>query len=278
MGIIYKIVNKVNGKIYIGQTKRQLKDRFNNHCFDSKKSNSPLYQAFRKYGINNFDIFEIEKCDNDLLNVKEEFYINEYNSLTPSGYNILKGSISQGLSQDWLNSETFKKGRKRQADKLRGIPLAEEHKKNISLSRINNPKVIEANKKNSMKFVAKYKGIKPIALINGLKRLKIITGKTYEEIYGQEKANEISNKLKKTWIHKDKTKQKEIGERNWGQKKKTYKIIYPNGREEIILGLNKFCISNNLQTTQMAKIARKEKWFKTHKGFKCEEIIINNER
>lgn len=273
MGIIYKIVNKVNGKIYIGQTKRQLKDRFNNHCFNSKTRSSPLYQSFRKYGINNFDIFEIEKCDNSLLNVKEEFYINEYNSLTPSGYNILKGSISQGLSQDWLDSETFKQGRKKQADKLRSIPLTKKHKKNISLSRINNPKVIEANKKNSQKYAEKYKGIKPIALINGLERLKQIKGKTYEEIYGQEKAKEISNKLKKTWIYKDKTKQKEMGEKNWGYKRKTYKIIYPKGEEEIIIGLNNFCKLNNLQTSTMSKIARKEKWRKTHKGFKCEEII-----
>jgi group I intron endonuclease len=276
MGIIYKIVNKINGKIYIGQTKQQLKNRFNHHCYSSKYKyhNSPIYQSFRKYGINNFDIFEIEKCDNSLLNKKEEFYINEYNSLTPNGYNILKGCISQGLSENWLNSETFKKGRIRQADKLRGVPLSKEHKKNISLSRINNPIVIEANKKNSMKFVQKYKGIKPIALTNGLKRLKEITGKTYEEIYGIEKAKEISDKLKNTWTYKDKIKQKEIGEKNWKHKRKTYKIIYPNEKEEIILGLNKFCIINNLQTTKMAKIARNEKWFKSHKGFKCEEIII----
>lgn len=275
MGIIYKIVNKVNGKIYIGQTKQLLKDRFNSHCHSSKYKyhNSPLYQAFRKYGINNFDVFEIEKCDNHLLNEKEEFYINEYNSLTPSGYNILKGSISQGLSQDWLNSDTFKEGRKRQADKMRDRILTEEHKKNISLSRTNNPKVIEANKKNSMKYVEKYKGIKPIALIKGLERLKRITDKTYKEIYGVEKAKEISNKLKNTWTHKDKTKQKELGEKNWGYKRKTYRIIFPSGEEEIIVGLNKFCISHNLQTTVMAKIARKEKWHKSHKGFKCEEIL-----
>lgn len=236
MGIIYKIVNKINGKIYIGQTKHSLKDRFNGHCYSSKHKyrNSPLYQAFRKYGINNFDVFEIEKCENHLLNEKEEFYINEYNSLTPSGYNILKGSISQGLSQDWLDSEDFKEGRRKQADKLRGVPKTEEHKKNISLSRINNPKVIEANKKNSQKYVEKclrLKALKPIKIKNPAGFC-------------------------------------------WEKKKKTYRIIFPGGEEEVIVGLNKFCQSHNLQTTKMAKIAKKEKWFKTHKGFKCEEIFV----
>ena len=35
-GKIYKITNKINGKVYIGQTIQNLKDRFNRHCSDYK--------------------------------------------------------------------------------------------------------------------------------------------------------------------------------------------------------------------------------------------------
>lgn len=232
MGIIYKIVNKINGRIYIGQTKQLLKDRFNSHCHSSKNGKSPLYQSFRKYGINNFDIFEIEKCDNNLLNEKEEFYIREYNTLIPRGYNILKGSISQGFSTEWLNSKTFKEARRKQADKLRGRVLTEEHKRNISLSRINNPRVIAANKVNSQIYV-------------------------------------------KNCLLKKKEKIPKIWKNQWENKKKNYLIIFPDGKEEIVLGLNKFCKLNNLQTSKMAKIARGEKWIKSHKGFVCKEVQTN---
>ena len=58
MGFIYKITNKVNNKVYIGQTSRSLEIRWREHksragCYYT----SHLYSAMNKYGVDNF-IFE----------------------------------------------------------------------------------------------------------------------------------------------------------------------------------------------------------------------------
>lgn len=66
MGYIYKIVNDINNKIYIGKTEFNIEKRFKEHCQDSKKGyeNRPLYKAMNKYGIEHFSIEKIEECNN----------------------------------------------------------------------------------------------------------------------------------------------------------------------------------------------------------------------
>ncbi len=58
-GYIYKITNTINNKCYIGQTRTNINKRWNKHKFVStdpgnKAYNYPLYNAFRKYGIDKF--------------------------------------------------------------------------------------------------------------------------------------------------------------------------------------------------------------------------------
>jgi|688.fasta_scaffold10912_6 group I intron endonuclease len=91
--IIYKITNTVNGKIYIGQTTRRLKTRWNGHISRSySKSGSPLHAAIKKYKKENFTIEIIKKCSSrEELNEEEIRLIQEHNSLAPNGYNIMKG-------------------------------------------------------------------------------------------------------------------------------------------------------------------------------------------
>lgn len=103
IGYIYKITNKINGKVYIGQTRKSIKQRWNEHKSTSKSPNKqgynyPLYRAFRKYGIENFEIEEIEKCFFEKLNEREIYWINYYNSYK-KGYNqTLGGDGSSTLS------------------------------------------------------------------------------------------------------------------------------------------------------------------------------------
>lgn len=87
--IIYKITNKINNKIYIGQTVRDLKERIQEH---KRNKGCIMYKAFQKYGFENFNIeviFETE--DIEILNEKEKYYIKVFNSLTPNGYNLCEG-------------------------------------------------------------------------------------------------------------------------------------------------------------------------------------------
>lgn len=97
MGYIYKITNKINGKVYIGQTIRNISYRWEEHlrCSNNSKRDKceyPLYRAIRKYGKENFIIDKIETCDIKILDEREIFWIDFYNSYDKNyGYNQTRG-------------------------------------------------------------------------------------------------------------------------------------------------------------------------------------------
>lgn len=89
--IIYKIQNKINGKIYIGQTIGKLEHRMSQHKANSKKT-SVIGNAIQKYGWNNFDVEVIDEAETiEELNNKEIYWIGYYKSLSPNGYNLELG-------------------------------------------------------------------------------------------------------------------------------------------------------------------------------------------
>lgn len=101
--IIYKITNKINGKVYIGQTIKSLQQRWSQHCCDAKyhKTNSVLHKAIIKYGAINFIVEQIDvACDREELNEKEKHWIKSYNSIIPNGYNIDIGGFGGCSSEE----------------------------------------------------------------------------------------------------------------------------------------------------------------------------------
>lgn len=99
---IYKVTNKVNGKIYIGKSV-DIKRRWKDHIYESNVSEEKwqnndrgvrtyFHSAIRKHGENNF-IWEIlEECDEDQLNKKEKYWIKKFGSNDPNiGYNMTIG-------------------------------------------------------------------------------------------------------------------------------------------------------------------------------------------
>ena len=90
---VYKITNLFNQKSYIGSSTR-VEKRWQQHKNDAfnpnnEKYNYPLYQAFRKYGVENFS-FTILKDDFSSLEEMQEFEKNSiiaHNTLSPNGYN-----------------------------------------------------------------------------------------------------------------------------------------------------------------------------------------------
>lgn len=117
MGYIYKIINIKNQKIYIGQTtKKRPTDRFSQHKYfalhpQQEKSISYLHRAMKSDGIDNFKFEIIEQVDNLLLNEREKYWIKQYNSLTPNGYNLtVGGQGTPGFSRPQSQEERNKKG------------------------------------------------------------------------------------------------------------------------------------------------------------------------
>jgi hypothetical protein len=45
-------------------------------------------KAIQKYGKTNFSFVILEECDKSLLNEREEYYIKQYDSVVPNGYNV----------------------------------------------------------------------------------------------------------------------------------------------------------------------------------------------
>ena len=96
---IYKIVNTVNEKIYIGSTTRTLAKRMTGHRMDAKTRSSKIYKAMRRHGIENFSIVLIKpiSCSSKSDLEDAEYKItNEYKLNNIKLYNVrFDGKISE---------------------------------------------------------------------------------------------------------------------------------------------------------------------------------------
>ncbi len=129
MGIIYKATNKINGKIYIGQTVKNLNYRIMEHLSKVKHNfnRGIFHNALRKHGIQSFEWSTIDIADSgDILNEKEIYWISYLNSKIPNGYNLTDGG--NGGSGHKLSEETKRK----MSETHKGKIQSEEHKRKIS--------------------------------------------------------------------------------------------------------------------------------------------------
>ena len=90
---IYKITNQVTKECYIGQSV-DISKRWKDHAkcglgIDTPAGNK-LYKAMQTYGIWNFSWEVLEQCSKDLLDEKEKYYIELYDSYN-FGYNSNTG-------------------------------------------------------------------------------------------------------------------------------------------------------------------------------------------
>ena len=91
-GFIYIIKNTINNKVYIGQTRVSVEQRWKEHLRHAQYGDQIINRAMKKYGIDKFYIETLEICDISVLDYREMFYIDLYNSTDKSkGYNISIG-------------------------------------------------------------------------------------------------------------------------------------------------------------------------------------------
>jgi group I intron endonuclease len=91
--IIYKATNLINGKNYIGQTVKTLKERKSGHVRKSEHgSKYCFHNAIKKYGVETFVWEIICSCQSkDEVDVREREFIKVFNAKVPSGYNMTDG-------------------------------------------------------------------------------------------------------------------------------------------------------------------------------------------
>lgn len=108
--IIYKVTNKINGKIYIGQTSKTLKQRMRAH-FNVSNNNPRTYfhKAINHYGKENFAFKELVICDSQEEAHKLEIeYIDHFNSKI-DGYNLTnggEGTLGWSPCDDWRKNQS----------------------------------------------------------------------------------------------------------------------------------------------------------------------------
>lgn len=210
--IIYKITNLINNKIYIGKTTKSIANRFRSHLKNAKnKINRYLYDAMNKYGYENFTIEEIETVKDAIGNDREIYWIAFYKSNEKEfGYNMTIGGDggntgkyhSCGPYYFWVQKHGKKK-----ADEIRKIQYQRAGESARTRKRIVSKETREKISKHH-----KENGIKP-PILRGSKHPRYgkkfkhsqetkskmsstRSGKTYEELFGKEKSDEIKHKKK----------------------------------------------------------------------------------
>ncbi len=161
MRYLYKIINLINGKCYIGQTK-DFKERMKAHKYASCK-NSLIYQAIKKYGKENFNFKCLMECDDNEIDWYENEAIIAFNSLSPHGYNLMCGNenifkkhhedskrkISESNKGRKFSEETKRKISEAHKGMRKGKTLSEETKRKLSLANIGKKHSEETKRKLS---------------------------------------------------------------------------------------------------------------------------------
>lgn len=151
-GIIYRVTNSVNGKIYIGKTTYDLRKRKWMHHSASKRKidNSYFHKAIRKYGTESFIWEEIDSASTEEdLNKLEIKHIAEYKEKYPI-YNLTAGG--EGSTGYRHSVEAKREMSKRRKGKPLG-PFTEEHRENLRKANLGKKHTKEHREKVSKSLI-----------------------------------------------------------------------------------------------------------------------------
>ena len=126
-GVIYKIENLVNGKVYIGQTRVGFEKRKKQHIHELKNNihnNDYMQKSWNKYGKENFKFSIVEECILDKLDELEVKWIAYYKN-SVGVYNLDSGGnknkkfseyslkkMSEASKKNWNNPKYSNRLRK----------------------------------------------------------------------------------------------------------------------------------------------------------------------
>ena len=120
MGYIY-ILTSPSGKSYVGQTTRDIEERFGEHQEPTSACRA-IRNAIQYYGWDRF-IADYYECPDGELNKNEKWMVELLGTLSPGGYNLREGGGNRGKHSE----ESKQKNRDSHIGKI----LTEEHKQKI---------------------------------------------------------------------------------------------------------------------------------------------------
>lgn len=156
---IYKVTNKVNGKVYIGQSV-DIGRRWRQHM--TAEDDIYFHKAIQKYGVENFEWEVIEKCKKSELDERESYWIEYYDSFN-KGYNCTKGGDGVsggedhprwkgGISLDPEHLKQYSKQYNKQYYEVNKEELKEYREANKEKKKEYNKQYRDANKENIKQY------------------------------------------------------------------------------------------------------------------------------
>ena len=221
-GIIYKITNRVNGKIYVGHTIQGLEKRWKQHIYQAKNRFLPICNAIKYYGPENFSIETLYECaTKEELDEQEKIFSEKLNAMIPYGYTCRVGSGPGTISEETRRKlSESKKGEKNPQFGCRGkdSPL-------FGIARSEESKRKNAEAHTGEKHVG----------------------------FGKHLSEETRKKI--SAANRGKVRSEEARAKLSEALSKTYRLISPKGEEVSINGLIRFCKENGLNRSSMFKVA-----------------------
>lgn len=193
-GYIYKIINKNNGNFYIGSTLKTPQERKAEHFYYlsvQKHHNFHLQNAYNKYGIDVFEFIskEVQIKNEEEIRLLEERYINY---CWDSGllYNLSKKGSGGDLISYHPNLDEIKK-KHSENGKKRWASLSDEEKK-VYCEKYKGEKNPNFNNRWNSSQRQKLSNIKKEYFKT---HVSYQQGKTFEEIFGKEKAKILKTQM-----------------------------------------------------------------------------------
>ena len=137
---IYKIVNKVNGRYYVGSS-RDIHSRWIKHqkeLTNRTHHNSHLTNAWHKYGRDSFEITLLEEVPIDKLYEAEQVYLDICAANPSEAYNANYAPDGGRPSEESI---------RKISQKLKGRVFTEEHKRKIGQAMVGRPYSQETREK-----------------------------------------------------------------------------------------------------------------------------------
>lgn len=165
---IYMIINNLNGKQYIGQS-RNIVRRYLQHLQPRSKGTPEFHKEIQQMGKDNFVCIILEECSEEKLNEREEYYIRffepEYNKSLGQGQKGIIASeetrkkLSKSAKKRWNNYDPETKIKvlnTLNSNHKVGYHLSEETKDKIRQKQLGHKRSEESRKKQSETMKRRY--------------------------------------------------------------------------------------------------------------------------
>jgi len=206
IGYIYKTINLINNKIYIGQKR----GKFDKNYYGSGKI---LNKSIKKYGTNNFKVELLCECKDRMeLDKKEKYYIKKFNSsITFGNYNIANGGHGGNGMEGKTYEECFGESKAKQIKEKQSENRTGEKNPMFGKKHKNESKEKQSRWQKGLSYIEKYGEVKTLEILE----------KKRKSMLGQKRSAETKNKIRNSQLeYYRKNPNRQVGRNNGNYGKK----------------------------------------------------------